>query len=415
MAPASPTRESAVATVTDLRADLLATTGTTRVGLDEVGGRVLAEEVVAERDVPPHSQATMDGFAVAAADGSPLGLREFDAGVGPGDAPPSHEPGSATRVRTGGPVPEGADTVVVRERATVDDGDVRFDADPTAGQHVIERGTVVAAGATVLDSGRRLVPRDAALLCELGRDEVTVRERLSTAILATGTEIHEGTEPDRDSEVLANLVRAWGGDPELAGSVPDDAERVGDRIAALAGEYDVVLTTGGTGVSAADETAGALADRAQIRLADAALSPGSGTTVAWLPEKSAAVVALPGPPGAMLASATVLARPLFVGSAREATVTATAARDLAVPDRPLAFVVPVEFRDEGADGGGETEPRAVPFGSPESTVQLYGERYRPHLVSSCPHLSAADGFVVTEEGFAAGDSLPVVPYEVVES
>jgi len=441
MVPSSPTREQAVATVRDLRGDLLANLDATSVSLDRISGRVLAESVVAERDVPPVSQATMDGFAVATADEPPLTLRAEPAG--PGDTRPAHEPGTAIRVRTGGPVPDGADVVVVRERATVADGELRFDADGvTAGQHVLERGSILAAGETVLESGRRLAPRDPAVLRGLGRAEVAVRDRLSTAVLATGTEIHDGTEPDRDSDVLATLARAWGGDPEFAGSVPDDPERVGNRIAALAGEHDVVLTTGGTGVAAADETAGALADRADVLVTDTALRPGSGTTVAWLPERDAAVVALPGPPGAMLASATVLVRPLFVGVAREATVSATAARDLAVPDRDIEFVVPVEFRggDNGGDGGNGSdggdgsddgggsdnggdgsdrgnggEPRAVPFGSPDSTVRLYGERYRPHLVSSCPHLSAAEGFVVTADGFETGDSLSVVPYEVVDS
>jgi len=411
MAPSSPTRTEAVATVHDLRADLLGELDTARVPLDRIAGRLLAEAVEAERDVPPRSQATMDGFAVAAADDQPLALRERT--TGPGDDPVEHELGTATRVRTGGPVPEGADAVVVRERATVDDGEVRVGGGSvTAGQHVVERGSVVVGGATVFESGHRLASRDAAILRELCREDVAVRERISTAILATGTEIHDGAEPDRDSDALANFVRAWGGDPALAGSVPDDPDRVGDRIAALAADHDVILTTGGTGVSAADETAGALADRAQVRLTDAALRPGSGTTAAWLPEAAAAVVALPGPPGAMLASATVLARPLFVDPSREATVTATAACGLAVPDRDVEFVVPVELRDTAAEVG-ETRLRAIPFGSPDSTVQLYGERYRPHLVSSCPHLSAADGFVVTGEGFAAGESLAVVPYEVV--
>jgi len=394
-----------------LRESLFDGADSERVGLDRLGGRVLAADVTAERDVPARTRATMDGFGVAAADESPRTVRTRE--TGPGDDPGDHRRGTAMRVATGGPLPRGADAVVPVEDARVEDGTL-VTGPVTAGQHVVTAGSVVEAGETVLPRGRRLAPRDAVVLRELGRDTIPVRERLSTALLATGTEIHEGRAPDRDSECLAGLVRAWGGDPTLAGSVPDDPVRVGDRIAALADDAHVVVTTGGTGVSAADETSNALRGEATVRVENVALRPGSNVTVAWLGDESAVVASLPGVPGAAVASATVLLRPLFTGETELPAVSAEMVCDLPVPDSDLEFVVPVEFREPAPPAA--SGPRSVvPLGHASSSVQLYSDQYRPHRVASCVRLSAADGFVLTRTDLSAGEAVGVVPYGVVES
>lgn len=419
--------DEAVETVLSLRATLLGDTGdgsepgpgSERLALDRIAGRQLAESVVADRDVPPESRATMDGVAVDASDDAPYALA--GGRVTPGDDPSAHDPGTARRVATGGPLPAGADAVLPREDVTVADGTVEVVRDGSAstpvesGQHVVARASVVAAGETVLEAGRRLAPRDAATLRDLGYDAVPVRPRLSTAVLATGTEIAEGREPDRDSEFLANLVRSWGGEPVLAGTVPDDPTRVGERIATLAAEHDVVVTTGGTGVGRTDETRDALGETAEVRVAGPRLRPGSGTTVAWLPDAETAVFSLPGPPGAAFAGATLLCRPLFVGQSRLPTLSGSPTCDLAVPDGELTFVVPVEFRDPERPGAGDETLRVVPFGHPTSTVELYGEQFRPHRVATCARLSTADGFLLTDGNLTAGERVAVVPYDVVES
>jgi len=421
---------AAVDAMVGLRATLLDGTGTESVALDSIAGRVLATDVVADSDVPSDSTATMDGVALDTDEDPPLALSEGP--LGPGDEPPDHEPGTARRVATGAPVPVGADAVVPREDTTVEDGTLT--AVPVdGGEHVVRRGSVVAAGETVLREGRRFAPRDAAVLADLGRERVAVRDRLSAAVLATGTEIFEGRDPDRDSAFLANLVREWGGTATLAGSVPDEPDAVGERVRALAADHDVVVTTGGTGVSGRDETRETLGET-DVRVRDVPVRPGSNSTVAWLDEPAAVVVSLPGPPGAAFASATLLARPLFVGASRTPTVTGTMTCDLPVPDRDLTFVVPVELRGGGAGDGGEAgdtggdsgeagdtgsdstaDPQVVPFGHPSSTVELYPDRFRPHRVATCARLSAADGFVLAGSDLDEGQRVAVRPCEVVES
>jgi molybdopterin molybdotransferase len=402
MSDERPVFDGASDQVAELRCRLFENRGTERVPLDELARRVLAEPIVADRDVPNISQATMDGFAVATDDEPPLDVRDVDAG--PGDDPASHEPGTASRVATGGPVPTGADAVIPVEETTVEDGWL-LAADANEGQHVLPRGSVVAAAETVLPAGRTLAPRDAVVLRELGRDRVAVARRLSTGILATGTEIHEGREPDRDSEMLASLVESWDADATLAGSVLDDPTRVGERVAGLAHDHDVVVTTGGTSVGRADETAGVLEDRAEVRVESIPVRPGSNATVAWLTDEEAVVASLPGTPGAAFASALVLVRPLLAGETRLPTLDATVAVDLAVPDADVTFAIPVEF---------EADATVVPLGHPASSVRLYGDRFHPHRVASCVDLSVADGFVLRNDGVAAGESVRVVPYGAVE-
>jgi molybdopterin molybdotransferase len=407
------TRAAATREILILRDALVGGLDTETVPLARLDGRVLASPVTAEREVPAAARTTMDGFAVAAADGTPRSIRSER--VGPGDDPPDHQPGTATRVATGASLPRGADAVVPVEDAVGDDD--RLTATVRSGQHVVGRGSVVAAGETVLPAGRRLAPRDAALLADLGREDVPVRRRLSVALLATGTEIAEGREPDRDSPFLANLVRSWGGDPVLAGSVPDDPDRVSERVAALASDHDVVVTTGGTGVASADETGDVLRERATVHVSNVAMRPGSNVTVARL-DDGTVVMSLPGVPGAAFASATLLLRPLFAGEATLPSVARRLDTSLAVPGQEVEFVVPVEVGggdEPTAPGAPARERTAVPFGHEASSVDLYEGRFRPHRVASCVKLSAADGFVLTRSDLEAGERVAVAPYRAVES
>ena len=133
------------------------------------------------------------------------------------------------------------------------------------------------------------------------------------------------------------------------------------------------------------------------------------------PDAETAVVSLPGPPGAAFAGATLLCRPLFVGRSRLPTFAGELSCDLTVPDRDLTFVVPVEYRDGGDAAETDDSLPVVPFGHPTSTVELYGERFRPHRVATCARLSTADGFVLAEGDLTAGERVAVVPYTAVES
>ena len=394
-------RTEAVDRVLALRRRVLLTLATETVSLSDAAGRTLAADLVADEDRPPRSHATMDGYAFDATDDYPLDLRERE--VFPEDEPSELGPGEAVRIFTGSPLPDGANAVLKQEEATAEDGRLRgASIDP--GTYVYERGSNVAAGERLFAAGERLSPKDTLLLGDLGRDEVTVRERLDVSLLATGTELHEGRQRDLDSPMLAGLVRSWGHEPSYDGTVPDDPDRVRDRIAALADANDVVVTTGGTSVGEKDHVVRALADLGDVLFHRVSVRPGKPIAVAELSDHDAVAFAIPGKPVGAHVITTLVARPFFVGPAPTPTVPATLSTDLGIGPEGFEYVVPVAL-----DGG-----EAVPLGHVSSPLPVYDETFDPSVLSSSTRATRADGFVVTESALAADETVDVVPYPVVE-
>lgn len=407
-------RADALDRVLDLRASFLPTRETERVPLDRIGGRVLAESVVAETDAPARSHSTMDGFAFDANDDYPFTVREGEAF--PEDDPGELAAGEAARVATGAPIPRGANAVIKREDATVEGGELRrSDATPdvTPGTYVYERGSNFRGGEELFAAGDRLGSKDAILLGDLGRDEggVEVYERLSVGVVATGTEIHEGVSRDLDSGMLQGLVRAWGHEATYVGSAPDEYDRVESLIAEAAAAHDVVVTTGGTSVGHKDHVVRALSELGEVLFHRVRVRPGKPIAVARLPDRDAVAFAIPGKPLGAHTIATLVARPFFTGDvdAENAdtslpTVEATLARGVGLGPSGFEYVVPVTL-----DGG-----EAMPLGHADSPLSVYRETFDPSVLSSSTRATRADGVVVTTEPLRAGESVRVVPYPVLE-
>jgi molybdopterin molybdotransferase len=368
-----------------------------RVGLGRAAGRVLAEPVDAPRDVPRYDRATMDGYAFAADDDYPLDVVDE---VFPEDEPPSVGRGEAVAVATGAALPASADAVLMCEAATVEDGRLSGPAlDP--GTNVHPAGTTATAGERLFAAGDRLAPRHAALLRDVGVGSVAVHRRPAVAVLATGTEIAEGRQPDRDSEMLCNLLRRWGATPTIEEPVPDDEDAIREAITAAAASSDAVVTTGGTSVGGADHVVDVLRE-GDVVFRGVSLRPGRPVTAATV--DGTPVLALPGKPVAAHTAVALVCRPFFTGECRLPTVTGEATLGLTVPDEDVEFAVPVAL--EGSE--------ATPLGHAGSSLRLYDGRFAPGRVSSSTRVTLADGLVLTDDGFDAGERVPVVPYEVVE-
>lgn len=405
-------RPAAVDRALALRSSALETRSTEPVSLNAIGGRTLAEAIVAERDLPTRSAATMDGFAVDADAEYPLRVHGE---VTPESDPAPLAPGEAVRIVTGAPLPDGATAVLKREDATVK-GDVLRGPPVDRGVNVYERGANVAAGERVFDAGERLAPRDAALLRDLGLREVTVHEAFATGVLATGTEIHEGVSPDRDSDMLAGLVRAWGHEVTLEGSVPDDSERVEAAIDDLAADYDVVVTSGGTGLGRKDYVVRALDALGEVRVHGVRIRCGKPVALAALPDHDAVAVAIPGKPVGAHTAALAVARPFFTGRRELPTVPATLAADVDVPDGDFEYWMPTTLADpETPCGSGSDDAayEAVPLGHPDSPCGAGGRAFDPRIVSSATRTTRADGVLVTDRAQTAGERVRVVPYGVL--
>lgn len=392
-------RNEAVETVQQLRQSAIGEQESDTVTLARSSGRTLADSIVAAEDVPTHDQATMDGYAFNATEDYPLTVRESE--IFPESEPPSLGSGEAVAIATGASLPPEANAVLKREEATVTDGKLTgTELEP--GTYTYERGSNVTSGEVLFDAGERLAAKDAILLGDLGYTDVTVAERFSTGILATGTEIHEGRQNDLDSAMLMGLVRSWGHDTTYEGTVPDEYKQVKDTIAGLADTHDVVVTTGGTSVGRKDYVIRALEDLGEVRFHRVRIRPGKPLAVAEVADSI--VFAVPGKPLGAYAISTLVMRPFFTGRTDRPSLDATLAYDVNLGPEGFEYAVPVTL-----DGD-----EAMPLGHVESQLQVYEETFDPSVLSSSSRATRADGFVLTQSDLVAGETVDVVPYPVVE-
>ena len=237
--------------------DALVPLGPERVSLFQAAGRILAEEVVAPRDMPGWDNSAMDGFALRCADLSQGGALPISGYIPAGGAPlPELPPGCAVRIMTGAPIPPGADTVVPFEQALEEDGKVSVTGRISPGDHVRLRGEDFRAGEAVLPPGSPLRPPEINLLATLGRLLVTVHRRPRVAILSTGDELAEPGDPltpgmivNSNSLSLASAAAGIGAEPILLGIARDNPESLREKL--LEGlKADALITS--AGVSAGD-------------------------------------------------------------------------------------------------------------------------------------------------------------------
>src|SRR5579863_4507251 len=235
------------------------------VALLEASGRVLAEQILADRSYPPFHRSARDGFAVRAADvpgelrvtGEVRAGESFSGSVGPGEA---------VEIMTGAPLPSGADAVVMIEHTKRSGDRVRIDRAVAGGENFNPRGTEALAGEIVLSAGRRIDFAHVALLAAVGRQHVLVYRQPRVAILPTGDEIVEiGEQPSaaqiRNSNAasLAVQVRRAGGIPEILPIARDNQEST--RALAERGlAADLLLLSGGVSAGKYDIVERVLAD-----------------------------------------------------------------------------------------------------------------------------------------------------------
>ncbi len=275
--------------------------------------RVLAEDVLADVDVPAFDRSNVDGFALVASDtfGSmeekPRTVRLTGEVLAPGVAPESTvSTGVATAIATGGMLPRGADAVVMVEYTEVaapgDGRLVEIRRAATPGENVSYSGTDIARGETVLRTAQLLTSREIGVLAALGLAEVAVYRRPRVAIFSTGNEIvapgnplRTGAVYDSNAAIIGAAVEELGGTPVQLGVVPDDDEALAGALARGL-ESDLVVFSGGTSKGAGD-----LSYRVVSRLRDpgvvahgVALKPGKPICLAVTGGKP--VVILPGFP-----------------------------------------------------------------------------------------------------------------------
>ena len=316
-----------------------------RVDLDDVLGRVLAEDVHSEGDLPAFDASAMDGYATQAGPAAELDVvGEARAGQ---PATGAVGPGEAVRVSTGAAIPEGADAVVPIERVEVAAGDGRGEAggrirvpDRAPGDHIRGAGEDVPAGDLVLRAGRRIGPAELAMLAAVGRGEAACRAVPRVAIVATGDELVDPGAPlgpgqvrDSNGPALAALAVRAGARVVRRARAADERAATMDALAEALDTADVVCVSGGVSVGEHDHVKAALASLGvERRFWGVSLKPGKPTWFGTLGPRL--VFGLPGNP----VSAAVTFR-LFLGPA---LARLAGARDVlgrrvpAVLDEPVA-------------------------------------------------------------------------------
>ena len=238
--------------------------GTETVAFPEALSRVLGEEVVAGRDLPPADNSAMDGFAVRAADlagasqARPVRLRvAFEVAAG-AEAARALGVGEAARILTGAPIPAGADSVVRQEDVAREGESVLVQVAPSLRENVRERGEDVRCGERVFEPGAVIGPAEVGMLAALGRTVVSVRQRPRVAILSSGDEL---VEPDGDvsggrivasnSYSIAAQCREIGAEPVQLGIARDDPADLERRFRAGL-RADVLVSSAGVSVGDRD-------------------------------------------------------------------------------------------------------------------------------------------------------------------
>ena len=232
------------------------------VDLASAVGRVLAEDVRADADMPPFDRSAMDGYAVRASDvaGAPVVLRVAGL-VRAGQYPDRPLPaGEAVQVMTGAPVPSGATAVQPVEKTRAVDGGARvFILEPVAtGAHIARQGAEVQAGDVVLEAGRIIDPATVAVLAAVGKARVKVGRRPVVSVLVTGDELVDVWDTPargriRNSNGYAVLAQAAsaGAAVRSLGVVPDDKERIAEAMREGFAS-DVLVVSGGVSEGAFD-------------------------------------------------------------------------------------------------------------------------------------------------------------------
>ncbi|UXZ54405.1 molybdopterin molybdotransferase MoeA [Halomonas sp. 7T] len=289
------------------------------IALEAAAGRVLAEAVTAQLDVPPFDNSAMDGYALRAVDAGqwlPVSQR-----IAAGTPAQALALGSCARIFTGGEIPPGADCVVMQERVEVDGGRALMPADIPAGDNVRRQGRDVKSGAVLLSAGVRLEAAALGHLAGQGITQVNVRRRPRVALLSTGDEIIDPGTPLKPGQLynsnrpmLKRLLENFGAEVVQLVSVPDNYAQTVALLHQAAEEADVVISTGGVSVGEEDHVKAALEALGQLDMWKLAIRPGKPLALGRLPRKEgsqARFVGLPGNPVSSFVGAWLFLRPLL--------------------------------------------------------------------------------------------------------
>lgn len=369
-------------------------------------GRVLAEPVVSAIDVPGWDNSAMDGFAVrvadvAANDGRLQVAQRIPAGV----AGRPLEPGTAARIFTGAPVPEGADSVVIQEVCETEGDQVRVPPNIKPGANIRRAGEDIAAGSEVIGAGTKLAAQHLGLAASVGAAKLRIRRRLRVAVFSSGNELvmpgdtlGPGQIYNSNRFTLCGLLEELGCEVLDLGIVQDTLEATMDALAGAAASADLILASGGVSVGDEDHVKPAVERLGSLDLWKIAIRPGKPLAFGHIGPARTPFIGSPGNPVSLFITICLFARPFILrmqgiaGSVQPRALTAKAGFDWPRPDK----------RREFQRARLEPDENGVP------RVHVYSSRSSGVLSS----VAWANGLAIIPEGRALtrGDPIEFIPF-----
>ncbi|MCH7863799.1 MAG: molybdopterin molybdotransferase MoeA [Proteobacteria bacterium] len=311
-----------------LKARVGVVSGTETVTLRDAIGRILAEDLIASRDVPPLDNSAVDGYAVYFDDLEAAGETRLPVTGRIAAGHPLGRPaerGQAFRIFTGAPMPVGADgtqasgpdTIFMEEDCTPDGDNVVLPAGLKAGANRRGAGEDITKGSVIMVAGRRLRAQEVGLAASVGRSELTLFKRLRTAVFSTGDEVRDpGTDApegcifDANRFAIIALLEGLGAQVTDLGILADDADTITGALEAAAADHDLLVTSGGVSAGEEDHVRDAIERLGQIHFWRLAIKPGRPIALGQVGD--VAFLGLPGNPVAAMVTFMVIGRPLVL-------------------------------------------------------------------------------------------------------
>lgn len=302
--------------------------GTEQATLRAALGRVLAEDVSAPRNVPPHDNSAVDGYAVYHADLNPDGDTRLPVAGRIAAGHPlegAAERGKAYQIFTGAPMPQGSDgsqasgpdTVFMDEDAQVDGDHVILPKGLKLGSNRRFAGEDVKQGDVILRAGQVLRAQEIGLAASVGRGELTVHKRLRAAVFSTGDEVRDPADGapdgcifDANRYTVMSLLDGLGCEVTDLGILPDDRTAIASALERAEGEHDLLVTSGGVSAGEEDHVKAAVESLGSVHFWRLAIKPGRPIALGQV--GNTPFVGLPGNPVAAMVTFMVIARPLIM-------------------------------------------------------------------------------------------------------
>ncbi len=379
-------------------------TGTEQASISGALGRILAETQFSRISMPPWDNSAMDGYAVRTSDLATVGTRlrvsqRIPAGVSAGPL----EPGTAARIFTGAPLPDGADAVVIQEQCQREGAQVIVAKLPPPGANIRRAGEDTRQGQEVLPAGTRLGPQHLGLLASVGIASLTVFRRLKVALFSSGDELvmpGESLAPGQiynsNEFTLEGLLRNLGCDLVKLGIVADTFEATCAALQQAAAEADLIITSGGVSVGEEDHIKPAVEKLGSLDLWKIAIRPGKPLAFGHIDDTP--LIGTPGNPVSLFVTHCLLARPFILklqGVAGSVT--------------PTALTAPVDFDWPKPDTRREfARARLALDNQGEARISIYPSRSSGVLRS----LAWANGLAVLPEctPLKEGDRVQFLPF-----